>query len=252
MKSKRLLTPRFLITVGDYMMSEGITVECVSSKASGSDWCKLMLPAQLKGVIKFDNLAPATVELGYDDDYNSLIYGYASLTNADYWKEILIRDDMIYLEREKVRATFIDCTPQDVIKYVLSLADITDFMLDETVYSKKKVFSVDAKNGIQVLKEVNAAWNIDNAFFFQERVFYWGRKQDQEVMYVLEEQNNILSVNKYGELWEVETLGIPWIHHSQQIEVIHSKYTGIVEVYKTIIKSDESGFVRMFIYFQEG
>ena len=252
MRSKRLLTPQFRITIGNYIMSEGVSVECVSSKAAVPDWCMFSLASQLEGIIEFDNQALAIVEMGYEDDYHTLIQGHAALVNADYWKEIMIRDDMICLEQIRVKATFIDCTPQDVVKYVLSLSGIDDFRLDETVYSKKKVFSVESKSGIEVLKEVNSAWNISNEFFFQEQIFYWGRKPAQEVMYVLEEQNNILDVNKYNELWEVETLGIPWIHHSQQVEVIHSKYTGIVEVYKTIIKSDENGFIRMFIYFQEG
>lgn len=59
-------------------------------------------------------------------------------------------------------------------------------------------------------------------------------------------------MKKYGDLWEIETLGVPWIHHSQEIEVSHSKYTGTVKVEKTIIRSDSKGYTRMYIYFKGG
>lgn len=84
-----------------------------------------------------------------------------------------------------------------------------------------------------------------------EKVFYWGTKEEQKEIYVLEEGETILSLNKYGDLWEAETIAIPWIHHSQEVEVQHSKYSGIVTVEKTIVRSDDTGAVHMYIYLQE-
>ena len=57
---------------------------------------------------------------------------------------------------------------------------------------------------------------------------------------------------RYGDLWEAETIAIPWIHHSQEVEVQHSKYSGIVTVEKTIVRSDDTGAVHMYIYFAGG
>ena len=93
---------------------------------------------------------------------------------------------------------------------------------------------------------------IKNPFFFQKKVFYWGTKEEQKEIYVLEEGETILSLNKYGDLWEAETIAIPWIHHSQEVEVQHSKYSGIVTVEKTIVRSDDTGAVHMYIYFAGG
>lgn len=59
-------------------------------------------------------------------------------------------------------------------------------------------------------------------------------------------------MQKYGDLFEIETLGVPWIHHSQLIKIEHSKYNGMSFVEKTIIKSDADGRVRMYIYFRGG
>lgn len=84
--------------------------------------------------------------------------------------------------------------------------------------------------------------------FFTFRSFRCSRQE----IYVLEEGETILSLNKYGDLWEAETIAIPWIHHSQEVEVQHSKYSGIVTVEKTIVRSDDTGAVHMYIYFAGG
>lgn len=122
---------------------------------------------------------------------------------------------------------------------------------DEQI-SKKDLFVIDRKSGINTIAEVNSSWGIKNPFFFQKKVFYWGTKEEQKEIYVLEEGETILSLNKYGDLWEAETIAIPWIHHSQEVEVQHSKYSGIVTVEKTIVRSDDTGAVHMYIYFAGG
>lgn len=127
------------------------------------------------------------------------------------------------------------------------------FPVQHTPYlDKKDLFVIDRKSGINTIAEVNSSWGIKNPFFFQKKVFYWGTKEEQKEIYVLEEGETILSLNKYGDLWEAETIAIPWIHHSQEVEVQHSKYSGIVTVEKTIVRSDDTGAVHMYIYFAGG
>ena len=36
---KKLISPEFRVTVGDYEVTDGIEVECFSSKESHMDWC---------------------------------------------------------------------------------------------------------------------------------------------------------------------------------------------------------------------
>lgn len=252
MEYRKLMSPEFRITVGDYILTNGIEVECFSNKASHLDWCRVELSNELQGVLSFKDMDEATVELGYDDDFDVLMEGYVRKESEDYWKEIMIKDDLMKLERVNVKGTFIDCEPQDVIRYILTCAGITDYELSPAAYGKKTRFSMEEKDGIKAIAEVNAAWNISAPFFFQNRVFHWGTTKEQEELYILEEGESILSLNKYGDLWEVETLGIPWIHHSQQVEVRHSKYGGTVEVEKVIVRSDDTGAVHMYIYFKGG
>ena len=251
-KYKKLISPEFRVTVGDYEVTDGIEVECFSSKESHMDWCRVELSPQLQGVLKFKDMDEASVELGYEDDFDSLIDGYVRCGDTDYWKEIMIKDDMMKLDRVTIKASFVDCEPQDVIRYVLACAGIEDYVLSDEHYGKKDLFVIDRKSGINTIAEVNSSWGIKNPFFFQKKVFYWGTKEEQKEIYVLEEGETILSLNKYGDLWEAETIAIPWIHHSQEVEVQHSKYSGIVTVEKTIVRSDDTGAVHMYIYFAGG
>ena len=206
---KKLISPEFRVTVGDYEVTDGIEVECFSSKESHMDWCRVELSPQLQGVLKFKDMVT-------------------------------------------IKASFVDCEPQDVIRYVLACAGIEDYVLSDEHYGKKDLFVIDRKSGINTIAEVNSSWGIKNPFFFQKKVFYWGTKEEQKEIYVLEEGETILSLNKYGDLWEAETIAIPWIHHSQEVEVQHSKYSGIVTVEKTIVRSDDTGAVHMYIYFAGG
>lgn len=249
MKSKKLISPSFRINTENYEITGGIEVEYVSSRDARSDWCHIDFATALQGKVDYGDMEQATVELGYEDDYDLLISGYCRKAAGDYWKELLIRDDMIKLERIAVKATFVDCTPQDIIRYVLAQAGITEYRLSDAEYGKKNVFIADKQNGIRIITQVNGTWGIECDFFFKDKVFYWGCTPPQDIMYILEE-DNILSLKKYGRLYEIETFGVPWIHHSQEIEVSHAKYSGIVKVEKTIIKSDANGYTRMYIYFK--
>ena len=240
------------MTVGEYEITKGIEVECFSSKESHMDWCRVELSPQLQGIVKFKDMDEASVELGYEDDYDTLMEGYVRSGKSDYWKEIMIKDDMMKLDRVVIKASFVDCEPQDVIRYILTCAGIENYILTDAYYGKKNTFVIDKMSGIKAITEVNSSWGINNPFFFQEKIFYWGTKREQKEMYVLEEGQTILSLNKYGSLWEVETIAVPWIHHSQEVEIQHSKYNGIVTVEKTIVRSDKDGAVHMYIYFAGG
>lgn len=250
MKYKKLISPEFKVNIAQYELTSGIEVECFSSRDAKSDWCKIELTTQLQGMIEYSDMDDAVIELGYSDDFDTLICGYTRKVNSDYWKEIVVKDDMIKLERTEIMATFEKCEPQDIIRYILIQAGISNFVLTEEKYEMKDVFIVNRQNAIKAIMELNSIWGLDNDFFFQDRIFYWGVYPEQKDIYILEENENILAMKKYGDLWEIETFGVPWIHHSQIIEVSHSKFSGSVKVEKTIVKSDSLGRTRMYIYFK--
>lgn len=252
MEVKKLTSPEFRISTEKYEISGGVEVECFSSRAARADWCRVSFATSMQDMVFYEDMEPVAVELGYDGDYDKLISGYCRISNGGSWKELMIRDATIKLERITVKASFTGCTPQDIIRYVLAQADIAEYRLSDTVYEAKDVVVIDRCSGVKTIEQVNAAWGIDSDFFFRDGVFYWGCVPPQDFVYVLEEDENILSMNKYGEMYEIQTFGVPWIHHSQEIEVSHTNFSGVVRTEKTIIKSDESGYVRMYIYFKGG
>jgi len=251
MKVKNLISPEFRITIGNYEFTEGVAVECFSSEETHMDWCKVVLAEELEGLFEFEPMTAAKVELGYEDDFDTLIDGYAR-QEADAWQEIMIKDDLSKLEQLTVKDTFVDCTPQDIVRYLLIQAGITNYQLSDFKYEKKQVVVINERNGIKALTALNAAWNIKVSFFFRDGIFYWGTQKEQKEMYILEEDETIMSLERYGSYWEAETLGIPWIHHGQEIEVEHEKFSGVATVKKTIVKSDASGAVSMYICFTGG
>lgn len=248
---KKLISPEFRISIGEYEITEGIQVECFSSRSAQMDWCKLTLDEELLDVLSFQDMDVAEVELGYDDDFDTLISGYARQIESDYSGEIFIKDDMMKLERVTIKDTFVECTPQDIVRYILVQAGITDYILSDVNYEKKQVVAIDQKNGIKAIQEISAVWGIQVSFYFENRIFHWGIAKEQEDIYTIEEDETIMGLERYGDLWQAETLGIPWIHHSQEIMVEHSKYTGGAIVEKTVVRSSESTGVRMYIYFTE-
>jgi len=249
---KELISPEFCVSMEGYEITSGIEVEFFSSKEARADWCRVELTSQLQGIITYKDMERASVELGYGNDYDVLLNGYCRRAESDYWKEIIIRDAMVNLERISIKGTFVDCTPQDIIHYILVQGGIAEYKLDSREYGKKGTFIAGQQNGIEAIEQVGAAWDINNNFFFRDGIFYWGCRPKQETIYTLEENENILSLKKYGRLYELETFGIPWIHHSQDVEILHSRYSGIVNVEKIIIKSDARGYTRMYIYFKGG
>lgn len=248
---KKLISPEFRVNLENYVITGGFQSECFSSRQARSDWCRIDFASSMQEKISYRDMEPATVELGYGDDYGLLLSGYCRKAAGDYWKELFIRDAMVKLERILVKAAFVRCTPQDIVKYVLAQAGITDYRLSDAAYGVKETFIVDKQDGIKTIAQAGSIWGISCDFFFRDGVFYWGCTPPQDAVYVLEEEN-ILSLQKYGGLYEIETFGVPWIHHSQTVEVSHPKYAGQVKVEKTIIKSDVNGYTRMYIYFEGG
>ena len=249
---KKLISPEFKISTKKYELTDGIEVEYHSSTEKKADWCKVELSTKLKDIVSFDDMETATVELGYEDDFDRLLTGYCRKNIKDGSEEIIIRDRMIMLEKTEIKATFTDCIPQDVIKFILIQSGIDRYRLSETEYPKKAVFISDRKNAIQAIESMNMLWGINNDFFFRDGIFYWGVRPEQDTVYILEENENIMSLKKYGSLFEAETLGVPWIHQGDLIEIRHTKFTGEAKVQKVIIKRNESGYTRMSVFFYGG
>ena len=249
MAYKNLISPQVRVSIGPYILEDGMAAEYISSAEAHADWCRISLDDELIGYVTISAGDDASMELGYDDDYDMLLKGTVRTGQENDWKEIIVKDDFWKLESCAVKATFLKCTPQDIVRYLLTLAGIKDFKLSDELFNTRGVFVAENKKASEVLKMINAFWDIQVEYFFAGGTFYWGCQPKQEEIYVLEEDNSILDLEPYGTMWCAETIGIPRIHHSEMVEIQHTLYDGYGKVKKIVIRRDEKGFIRQSVYF---
>lgn len=156
---------------------------------------------------------------------------------------------MLLLEETTINNTFLDTTPQEVLAYVLAQAGITKSKLSGQGYPTRKLLPVRQQTGIQAINTINAAWDIKVPFFFSGGTFYWDEKPEQTKIYTFERGVNILTLNRTGGVWELETVSVPFVKHSHKINVIHPRVNGEYEVSKVVTTTNDAGFIRTYIYF---
>ena len=113
----------------------------------------------------------------------------------------------------------------------------------------RKMLPIRRQTAVQAINAVNAAWGLRVPFFFSGGVFYWDEKPEQKKVYTFERGVNILNLRRAGGVWELETVSAPFIKHSHKINLIHPQVSGEVEVSKVVSKTNDSGFIRTYIYF---
>ena len=156
---------------------------------------------------------------------------------------------MLILEETIINDTFLDTTPQEIITFILAKAGLSSMKLASKVYQTRKKVSIRQQNAVQAINTVNAAWGVKVPFFFSGGVFYWDEKPEQKKIYTFEYGVNILNLNRVGGVWELETVSAPFVKHSHKIAVKHPKISGEVEVQKVVSTTNDSGFIRTYIYF---
>ena len=246
-----LFYPGIGVQIGAYSIKKGIEIETCSDAESYFDWAKIRFtdPYQTQiGIAKGDEMS---IYLGYSGIMEEVFTGYVSspYNRAQGKNEILAKDEMQRLEGVTISETFLDVTPQEIVRYLLEVAGISNFQISQEVYQPKKVVPVAQKNGIQVLEEIRRLWQIQKRFYFSGGVFYWCTNPEQKQTYLFEYGSNIIRLERSVGSWELETVSMPFIHHSQTIKVIHPAYTGSALVKKVLFKTNDAGFIRTYITF---
>lgn len=168
---------------------------------------------------------------------------------AYYANEVALKDEMLLMEETIINDTFLDTTPQELISYFLAQAGLSKMKLSSKTYPTRKMLPIRKQTAVQAINAVNAAWGLRVPFFFSGGVFYWDEKPEQKKVYTFERGVNILNLRRAGGVWELETVSAPFIKHSHKINLIHPQVSGEVEVSKVVSKTNDSGFIRTYIYF---
>lgn len=194
---------------------------------------------------------PATIQLGYDGTLEDVFTGFVSgnYDGGTYANEVALKDEMLLMEETIINDTFLDTTPQELISYFLAQAGLSKMKLSSKTYPTRKMLPIRKQTAVQAINAVNAAWGLRVPFFFSGGVFYWDEKPEQKKVYTFERGVNILNLRRAGGVWELETVSAPFIKHSHKINLIHPQVSGEVEVSKVVSKTNDSGFIRTYIYF---
>lgn len=251
METIELFYPEINVAIGSYNFQKGIEIEVYSSKDSYFDWAKTRFTQQFNEKITLNKKDKAVMELGYNGVFDEVFEGYvvSPLSEGSYTNEVILKDDMIHLEETYITNTFLDATPQEILRFCLNKAGISNMKISSKTYQKKKVVPIFKKNVISVIEEIHSIWKIKEEFYFSGGVFYWGEKPEQKKIYEFEYGINIISLERPGGVWELETVSTPFIKHSQKIIVRHPKISGEFETKKVVFTTNETGFIRTYIYF---
>lgn len=246
-----LFYPEVLVTVGNYEFEQGIEIEVYSSADSYFDWAKIRFTKQFQDKISIARKDQAKIELGYDGELHTVFAGYvvSPYNEAGSQNEIMLKDAMIMLEDTVITNTFLDTTPHELMNYMLGKAGISNAKLSRKMFPKKARVPIVRKNAIAMIQDIHAIWKIKEPFFFADDVFYWGERPEQVHVYEFEYAENIISLERSGGIWELETVSAPFIRHSHIISVQHPKISGEFKVMKMIFSTSETGFIRTRIYF---
>ena len=189
--------------------------------------------------------------MGYNGVLNEVFTCYAvkPYDGGTYADEITMKDERFLLENTIINDTFMNTTPQEMISFFLAKAGVSKARLSGRHYPVRRLVSIQKQTARQAIDTVNAAWNIRVPFFFSGGVFYWDEKPEQSKVYTFEYGVNIIRLSRTSGVWELETISAPFVKHSHKINVIHPRINGEFEVSKVVSTTNESGFIRTYIYF---
>lgn len=251
MDTTDLFHPQISVTIGKYTFTQGVGIEIHSAKTSRTDWARVRFTSELPSELTINRMDTATIRLGYNGVLDTVFEGYvdAPFSTASGANEITLKDDAIKLANTIITETFLDTTPQEIIRYMLAKSGVSSTKLLDDDFPTLKRVGIYRRPALYAIDDVHTAWGINYPAFFRGGTFYWGTLPEQDERYTFEYGVNIISLNRVNDAWELETLSAPFIRHSDQIEVIHPQATGIFTVSSVAFRTNEDGFVRTTIRF---
>lgn len=251
---QELFYPEIQVDIGRYSFSQGLSLQVCSDKRKPYDWGILRFTEEYQPRITLEDAADITVRMGYAGDLQDVFYGnlYQGYNHGQRADEIFFKDRMLLLEQTSLSGTYLHCIPQDIIEDGLRKAGIKEYKLSPELFAERGMVTIRQKNMVEVLQQINTLWGVSCQAVFLKGVFYWGVKPVQTDVYEFEYANNIIALDRDDGLWELTTVAMPFLQHSQTVSIIHPKISGEFEIEKVISVTNFKGFTRSTIYFAGG
>lgn len=236
------------IGIGDYRITGGFEVKYQSEDATGPDWARAVLSDELAEFVKGQALDACLLEMGNEYGYETELQGPGVfLPNADH--VLVIQSDAPGLAQMRVAATFLDCTLQEAARYIFGISGISRYVMTQADFGRKRVFTIDAMSCGEAIRELNTVFGCSLDLFTEDGVTYYGAAALQQGFYTLTD-NNVLDLEKSGELWAAELIPLPGLRARQQINVACEEFRGCGQITKCVIEGGKEG-IRMWIRFKE-
>lgn len=238
----------FRLTLPGYQVSGMMSAEIYEDNSAKPNWARLILPDELLEKLSSKEVGICVLEIGKEEDFEVLLEGSGAISEKQE-EVLIIQDGLSALRKTRICNTFLNCSPQEAVRYILTVAGVEEYHLATAVMSRKEVFTIDDMDALSALCMINTVYGINIAFRYIDGVFWWGVESDQEDVVVITDSNT-MRLQQIGELWEAEILTIPWIRTGDLISVECEEYTGLGFVTKRVLKSNGRQ-IDMYIHFKE-
>lgn len=235
------------IRIGNVVVSSGLKeLDVWRSRKDPAGYASFLF----KDEVEIDTPQGAIVEidLGYDESNAARVFT-GNVSRPDQ-ERIIAKDSMTKLLQTKVTQSFLQATPQDMIRFGLKLAGIETYSIASQAFSPKDQVVANLNVHDMIRQRINSYWNIDFAPYFDARdVFVWQPLARPKEMFLFQYGENILEMLADGEIGMFRTVFVPGLDHSQYITISHPRANGIalVETVHHFIQDDK---LRSEIYYK--
>lgn len=235
------------IRIGNVVVSSGLKeLDVWRSRKDPAGYASFLF----KDEVEIDTPQGAIVEIdiGYDEKNVARVFT-GEISRPDQ-ERIIAKDSMTKLLQTKVTQTFLQATPQDMIRFGLKLAGIEIYSITSQEFSPKDQVVANLNVYDMIRQRVNPYWNIDFAAHFDMRdVFVWQPLVKPDQMFLFQYGENILELMADGEIGMFRTVFVPGLDHSQFISISHPRANGIALV-ETVHHYIQNEKLRSDIYYK--
>lgn len=219
--------PYFDIEINGNSIKKLNSLNYVSSRLNPVDVARIKIPTINND---FEIGQDIVIKLGYKNKgLWQLLKGKLYNVIPQKQIEFLCKDKMADLKNTKIKKTFRNCAPQDILQYSLNKAGI-NYSLSSKSFTKKHHFVSKNKDIITLTKLINQTWDLNYHFYIDEDTFIWGAWEEsprysQTEIFKFEYGKNIINLkpNEDG-TGIIKTVPFPFIKHSHLIKIIDKRF----------------------------
>lgn len=238
--------PEYVLQIGNYYISSGATIRCVSSEESSPDYLKVTLTEEYQEVVSITPGMPVSFVISG----NEVFTGTVISSSTETLQAFICKDGSNAFNSNQISGVFNDVTPQDLVSYCLNAHGISKRSISDSYCPSKKVI-IKKQSTSDVLSLIDSLWSIKSKHFMLQDTFYWGTNPEQDVYYEFVYGKNIISLDKKNGMYKLYSSAYPSILHGQKIIVNHPIISGSFIVNKVIYDVSTEGFIRTTLFFKE-